>query len=125
VEVKLMKEMLTSMLIPVILSTMVGMAARVSTEPKNPPPPNEPSKILGQVETIRGTLMATISDQRLIVIKTADGVSYNFKVPPAAEIEIGEKKGVFEDLAVLVNTNISVTFVPMQNGNVARKIVVP
>lgn len=116
-----MKEMMMSILIALLFSPM-GVAAMVNREPKDQAVSIEPNRALGHAETIRGALMALISEQRLIVLKNSDGVAYNFKVLPTTEIEIEGTKGTFEDLDALVNANLSITFVPTQNGNMARKI---
>ena len=66
--------------------------------------------------------MALDKEQRLIVLKEDGGVPFNFKVTPATKIEIGGRKAGFEDLETTTNAKISVTFVPMRQGNVARKV---
>jgi hypothetical protein len=66
--------------------------------------------------------MALLKEQRLIVLKGEGGVPYNFQVTPATKIEIGGKKAGFEDLDTIINANISITFVPMRQGNLARKV---
>jgi hypothetical protein len=68
--------------------------------------------------------MELIKEQRLIVLKAEVGVPYNFIVTAATKIEIGGEKKAFEDLTTLSNTNLSVTFVPTREGNLARKIQV-
>ena len=119
-----MRKITISALIAVLLAPSMMAAPTLNSEAKNQPVSIEPNRILGQAETLNGTLMTLFIEQRLIVVKTTDGVPYNFKVVAATEIEIGGKKASFEDLAALINANLSVTFVPMQRGNVARKIEV-
>jgi len=107
-------------LIAAVLPTWGGMAATI----KEPSEPRVPDQAFGPTETIRASLTALLKEQRLIVVKGDSGVVYNFKVTSATKIEIGGKKAGFEDLDSMINTNISVTFVPMPQGNVARKIQV-
>ena len=47
---------------------------------------------------------------------------YNFKVTATTKIKIGEKEAAFEDLSALTDKRASITFVPMREGNVAKKV---
>jgi hypothetical protein len=121
-----MRKAILTLLIVGLFPRCAGMAATIKepVAPKANPAPTAPYKTTGQVETIRGSLMALVREQRLIVLKGEGGVPYNFKVTPATKIEIGGKKAGFEELDTVVTSNISVTFVPMRQGNLARKIQV-
>jgi hypothetical protein len=114
-----MRKMTLSMLIAALLPTWAGMTATIKE-----PATLAPDKAIGQVQTIRGSLMAVVKEQRLIVLKGDSGVPYNFKVTPATKIEIEGKKAGFQELDSMTNAKISVTFVPMRQGNIARKIQV-
>ena len=119
-----MRRTTLSMLIAALLPTFAGIAITVK-EPdgsKNARASTTPYKAMGQVETIRGSLMALVREQRLIVLKGDGGVPYNFKVTSATKIQIDGKKAGFEDLDTMANESISVTFVPTRQGNVAREI---
>lgn len=119
-----MRKAILSMLIVALFPTCAGMAATIKepVAPKTAPAPAAPYKATGQVETIRGSLIALLKEQRLIVLRGEGGVPYNFKVTPATKIEIGGKKAGFEDLDTIINASISITFVPMRQGNLARKV---
>src|SRR5450432_1145288 len=121
-----MRITILSLLIAALLPTWGGMAATIKepATPKAAQASAAPDQALGPAETIRGSLMALVKEQRLIVLKADGGVPYNFKVTPATKIEIGGKKAGFEDLGTIADANISVTFIPMRLGNVARKIQV-
>ena len=112
------------MLIAALLPTWAGMATTVREPdvPKAARVSTTPYKAFGQVETIRGSLVALVKEQRLIVLKGDGGVPYNFKVTSATKIQIGGKKAGFEDLDTMNNASVSVTFVPTRQGNVAREI---
>ena len=114
----------SSMLVAVLLSTGAGMATVIKEpdSPKTAPAATAPYKTMGQTETIRGSLMALVKEQRLVILKGDGGVPYNFKVTPATKIEVGGKKAGFEDLSTMTNASISVTFVPTRQGNIAKKI---
>ena len=119
-----MRETTLSMLIAAVLPTWAGMTTTVK-EPdgsKTERALTIPYKAMGQVETIRGSLMALVKEQRLIVLKGDGGMPYNFKVTSATKIQIDGKKAGFEDLDKMTNASMSVTFVPTRQGNVAREI---
>jgi hypothetical protein len=119
-----MRKTTLSMLIAVLLPTWAGMATTIKEAdgPKTARTSTTPYKAMGQVETIRGSLMALVKEQRLIVLKGDGGVPYNFRVTSATKIEIRGKKAGFEDLDTMTNANMSVTFIPTRQGNVAREI---
>lgn len=119
-----MRETTLSMLIAVLLPTWAGMATTIKEADgsKTARASTTPYKAMGQVETIQGSLMALVKEQRLIVLKGDSGVPYNFRVTSATKIEIRGKKAGFEDLDTMTNANMSVTFIPTRQGNVAREI---
>jgi hypothetical protein len=121
-----MRKTILSLLIAGLLPTCGSMTATIKEPdaPKAAPASAATDQALGPAETIRGSLMTLVKEQRLIVLKGNGGVPYNFKVTPATKIEIGGKKAGFEDLGAMADANILVTFVPMRNGNVARKVQV-
>jgi hypothetical protein len=122
-----MRKMTLSVLVTALLPTSAVTAPATIKEPDGPKASQAvtaPYKAFGQVETIRGSLMALVKEQRLVVLKGDGGVPYNFKVTPATKIEIAGKKTGFEDLGAMTNANIEVTFVPTRQGNVATKIQV-
>jgi hypothetical protein len=122
-----MRRMTLSVLVAALLPIWPGTVAATATEPdalKAAPATTATYKAFGQVENIRGSLIALVKEQRLIVLRGDGGVPYNFKVTPATKIEIAGKNAGFEDLDSMADANISVTFVPTRQGNVARKIQV-
>jgi hypothetical protein len=118
-----MKKTIVSLLIATLLPLLSGTPTIKKTgEPNNVPPPSAGYQPFGQSETIHGSLMMLIKEQRLIVLKAEGGVPYNFRVTPATKIEIGGKNAAFEDLVGMTNANLSVTYDPLRVGNFARKI---
>lgn len=119
---------MTKTTLPMLIAALLPNWAGTATTVREPDVPKAPRasttlyKAFGQVETIRGSLMAIVKEQRLIVLKGDGGVPYNFKVTSATKIHIGGKKAGFEDLDVVTNASVSVTFVPTRQGNVAREI---
>jgi hypothetical protein len=109
--------MLIAALLPMMAATIKGVDAS-----KAPPVSTTPAKAVSRTETIRGSLMSVVKDEQVIVLKGEGGVPYNFKVTPTTKIEIEGKKAGFADLDRMTNANISVTFIPTRQGNIARKI---
>jgi hypothetical protein len=119
-----MRKVIFSILIGAVLPIWLGMAATIR-EPmasKAAPVSTTPNNTLSRTETIRGSLMSLGTEERVIVLKGEGGAAYNFKVTPTTKIEIEGKKAGFADLDRMTNSNISVTFIPTRQGNIARKI---
>lgn len=116
-----MKKTMVSLLIATAIPFINGMP--IVKTPGDAKVPVAPSEALGKIETIRGNLVTVIKEQRLIVLK-AKGVPFNFKVTTATKNRNRGNRATFEDLANLTDVNLSVTFVPMREGNYARNIQV-
>src|SRR5262245_66058275 len=97
-------------------------SARNPVEAKSAPASTLSKPTMGKPETISGSLFMLIKDQKLVVLQTAGGVSYNFKVTAQTKIKIGENDAQFTDLGAMAIKGVSITFVPMREGNIAKKI---
>jgi hypothetical protein len=76
-----MRKTIPSLLIATLLSVLTGTPAAGSPGgPGEVVAPAAQSQAFGQAETIRGSLMIFIKEQRLIVLKAEGGVPYNFRV---------------------------------------------
>ena len=109
-----------------ILLTALGSAgiagARNPAEAKPSPAVTVGKSPLDPAETISGGLYMLVKDQRVVVLEGAGRVIYNFNVTAATKIKIGEKEAAFEDLSALTNNRVTIRFVPMREGNVAKEI---
>ena len=75
-------------------------------------------------ETIEGTISMIVSEQKMVVVTSSEGVPYNFVVTNKTKIEIGGMTSSFADLSGQTQKHATVTFVPRRNGNMAQSISV-
>jgi hypothetical protein len=78
-----------------------------------------------KAETLSGTLFIVNHEDKVIYLKTADGIAYNFHVTGATVVTIGGQTAGFEDLTGKIGSPIEVTFRPLSKGNLASKIAIP
>jgi len=77
---------------------------------------------LGKVETITGTVSMVVPDKGTIVVNSASGVPYNFKVNRATRIKIAGQKAKLADLQGQTGKAATVKFLPLRTGNLARSV---
>ena len=75
-------------------------------------------------ETLTGKIMMVNPDQKLVVVRTANGVPFDMVVKPSTRIDQGAEKIDLPALAQDVNRPVSVRFVPERSGDIARSIEV-
>jgi hypothetical protein len=78
--------------------------------------PVEPETLTGFVRTVDAT-------NNLVVVQASE-VPFDFKVTQVTKIKIGDHNATLTELAGLVNSQASVTFVPLKSGDVAQSIEV-
>ena len=83
--------------------------------------PKDPS-VTVKVETIRGTLSIVDSNEKLIFVKSSEGVTYDFHVTASTSITLGDRKLKFDELAEQIGKQTAVSFRPLHAGNMAVKI---
>jgi outer membrane lipoprotein-sorting protein len=76
-----------------------------------------------KLETLTGTLSMVIPGKKLVVVKDSSGVPFDFKAAGAA-IQVGGKKAKLEDLNSATNKQVTVKFIPLRSGNVAKSVEV-
>ena len=59
---------------------------------------------------------------KLVVIKTSDGVPFDFDITPNTRINASDHAVTLKDLMMDLNKQVSVKFVPERRGDVARSI---
>jgi hypothetical protein len=77
---------------------------------------------LGPPETLAGTILSVNPEEKLVVVKAAHGVPFNFIVRTSTRMQAGAQRLNLADLATRINSSASVRFVPTRRGNVARSI---
>lgn len=73
-------------------------------------------------ETLSGKITMVDPTQKLLVVRTSDGVSYDIVVTPGTRIESGSQAVTIQDLNADLNKTVSVRFTPERRGDVARSI---
>jgi hypothetical protein len=79
---------------------------------------------MGPAETISGTLKMVVPHKRLMILTDSAGTPFDFRVTPATHIAVSGKNVRLSDLRHDVNKSVSVKFVPLRLGDVARSIKV-
>jgi len=63
-------------------------------------------------------------ERKLVVVRTSDGVTFNFVITPATRITVGDQPARLADLAANDSKAATIKFVPMRHGNIAKSVVV-
>jgi hypothetical protein len=120
-------------LLALLVLTFVGSSsarAQEAAKPEEAPAkekaaPAEKAKAeAAKPETISGTIQMVATDQKLVVLTSSSGTSYNFKVTGATRIKVAGKKAKLDELAAQANKSASVKFLPLRTGNLAQSIEV-
>jgi len=99
------------------VATLLAPAARISAAKQEVP-------FIARTETIQAMIALVDVRDHLLVLKSADGTCYNFKVQPSTSIMAGGERAKLEDLAARTGKEASVTFRVLRTGNLALKIEV-
>jgi hypothetical protein len=76
-------------------------------------------------ETISGLIALVDPVEKLLVIRTSDGIPYDMLLTPQTRIRSGDQMLSLQDLAGKTNQTVSVKFVPERRGDIAREIDLP
>ncbi|HYM07009.1 MAG TPA: hypothetical protein VEU11_10655 [Terriglobales bacterium] len=123
-----MRKTIVSLLASIFLCALAGTTSVIAKQPAEQKPEKavagekKAKATAAKPETIIGSVVMVVKEEKLLVLEGTGGVPYNFKVTPATQIKVGEKKGNFDDLAGLINKRASVKFVPVREGNLAQSI---
>ena len=79
---------------------------------------------MAPAETISGTLEMVAPHKRLMIVTDSAGTPFDFRVTRATHIAVSGKNVRLSDLWHDVNKSVSVKFVPLRSGDVARSIKV-
>ncbi len=78
-----------------------------------------------KAETLSGTLFIVNTEEQVVYLKSADGITYDFHITPATVISVGGEKANIGTLSGKIGSPLEVTFRPLSTGNMASKIVIP
>lgn len=87
------------------------IAARHSSGPQSWP-----------AETLSGKIMTVDPSTGLVVVKTPDGVPFDFDITSHTRIDTSKGKVTLKDLQTDLNKGVSVKFVPEAKGDIAQSI---
>jgi hypothetical protein len=73
-------------------------------------------------ETLSGKIAMVDPGQRLVVIQTQDGVTYDLDVNAKTQIHSGDQSIALKDLTRDLNKSASVKIIPERRGDVAEVI---
>lgn len=73
-------------------------------------------------ETISGKIVSVDQAHNTVVVKTSDGIPFDFDLTRHTRIKAGGQSVATKDLSADVNKNVSVTFKPEQRGDVAESM---
>ena len=122
-----MKKVVVSVLAGVacalLLSIPVSAADKAAAAPAKAPAvkPAQVRKAWPQ-ETLSGKVAMVDPDQKLVVIRGADGVTYDMMVTAKTRIRSNDQAITLKALAQDRDKEVSVKFVPERRGDVARLI---
>lgn len=77
---------------------------------------------LAPMENLSGTLKTVIPTKNLVVVKDAKGVPFDFRISHSTRIVVNGKKGTLAALKSNLNQPISVKFLPLTSGDLARSV---
>ncbi len=77
---------------------------------------------LGPAETLSGSIMMVQPEKKILIVKSAAGVPYNFLVTPTTRITAQNQRLKLADLASRQDQRVTVRFVPTRRGNIARSV---
>lgn len=83
-----------------------------------------PSAALGPAETLAGSIVMVHAEKKILVVRSAAGIPYNFIVTPTTRITAQNQRLKLADLASRLDQRVTVRFVPTRRGNIARSVEV-
>lgn len=70
-------------------------------------------------ESIQGTLNIVSENQKMIFVRTAEGVIYDFRLSPETKIEQAGRPIALDAVSALTGKSVTVTFHASKSGNAA------
>jgi hypothetical protein len=115
-------EMIARPMVAVLALALPIFAADDTGPRKNgPSPPSSGAHGVGAANAV-GAIEMVDAAQKLVVVQTAGGASFDLKIGRQTRIENGKRRASLGNLAPDVNQTVTVTFTPERRGDVARWI---
>jgi len=103
-------------LFSVCLAIFCGMVPMLANEPA------PKTTVVVKSETITGTLTIVDPAEKMIYLKSAEGIVYDFKIIETTKITAADAKLKFDDLSAQIGKQLEVVFRPLTIGNVAQSV---
>lgn len=83
---------------------------------------NKKTVVAPKMETIQGTLNIVSDDQKVIFVRSADGVIYDFRISADTKVEQAGHPISASEIASLAGKQVSITFRALKTGNAALRV---
>jgi hypothetical protein len=80
--------------------------------------------ILAPAETLSGTIWMVDATNRIVVVRDANGIPFDFEVVPSTHIKSSTGRLTLRGLSSLTNSAVTVRFLPERRGDVAESIMI-
>jgi hypothetical protein len=105
----------------VVLGVTPGLAKQKAQAPKTKMPAVQ---ALARPQTISGTISMVAPANHLVIVRNAAGTPFDFRVGKFTKIDINGQKATLHNLSSEINNSVTVRFVPLASGDLARSIKV-
>ncbi len=106
-----------SVTLSVLLLDSIAVAQQETPKSEAAPP-----AALGPAETLAGTIAMVEAEKKILIVRSAAGIPYNFIITPTTRITAQKQRLKFSDLASRQDQRVTVRFVPTRRGNIARSV---
>jgi hypothetical protein len=119
-----MRKTLLSLLVLFVLA-LLGVAPSFAKQKAQASGTEKPAvHALARAETLSGTISMVAPANHLVIVKDASGTPFDFRVGKFTKIDINGHKATLQQLSSEINNSVSVRFVPLVSGDLARTIKV-
>ncbi|HEY7335210.1 MAG TPA: hypothetical protein VH639_10020 [Bryobacteraceae bacterium] len=108
--------------IAAVLLALPAMQAADKPAPKVQTKPASSHGVLGQAETLTGSIMMVAPESTVVVLKDSQGTTYDIVVTKATRLRSGDRPIHLKDLSTDTNKTATVKFVPERSGDIAQSI---
>jgi hypothetical protein len=119
-----MRKVLLSLLAVSMLAVLGVTPSMAKQKAQAPKTKVAATQALAQPQTISGTISMVASANRLVIVKDASGTPFDFRVGKFTKIDVNGQKATLKQLSSEINNTVSVRFVPLVSGDLARTIKV-
>jgi len=112
-------------LLAVFMLTLLGVTPGMAKQKAQAPGTKVATvQALARPQTVSGTISMVAAANHLVIVKDASGTPFDFRVGKFTKIDINGQKATLKQLSSEINNSVSVRFVPLVSGDLARAIKV-